>query len=100
MPPKRCWCSPVLHRSALDERVRVTLQDDGLEQLNGLLTQLDGADWFYLLRAGDRLDELALLLLAERMVEVPTRCVSTAMKAACAMTCRSSRSSSPISIWT
>ena len=49
--------------------IRVTLQGDGLEQLNGLLMQADSADWFYLLRAGDRLNELALLLLAERMVE-------------------------------
>ncbi|VVN09936.1 hypothetical protein PS662_03796 [Pseudomonas fluorescens] len=51
--------------------IRVALQGDGLEQLNGLLMQMDGAHWFWLLRAGDRLNELALLLLAERMVESP-----------------------------
>ena len=52
----------------LDERVfNLPLQDDGFEQINGLLAQLDGADWFYMLRAGDRLVEPALLLLAERI---------------------------------
>ena len=50
----------------LDGKVfNLPLQDDGYEQINGLLPQLDGVDWFYVLRAGDRLVEPALLLLAE-----------------------------------
>ncbi|HXR01938.1 MAG TPA: glycosyltransferase, partial [Pseudomonas sp.] len=36
-------------------------------QLNGLLPQLDGGQWIYLLRAGDRLVKPALLMLAERV---------------------------------
>ena len=52
----------------LDERVvRMPLQDDWRQQLNELLPQLDGADWFYLLRAGDRLVVPALLVMAERI---------------------------------
>ncbi|MFS2159088.1 glycosyltransferase [Pseudomonas sp. Pseusp122] len=47
------------------------LQDDGLAQINGILPQLDGADWFYLLRAGDRLIDTALLVLADRIVNNP-----------------------------
>lgn len=56
----------------LDERVfNLPLQDDGHEQINGLLAQLDGVDWFYVLRAGDRLVETTLLLLAERISVSP-----------------------------
>ncbi|MHC8412412.1 glycosyltransferase [Pseudomonas sp. Hz4] len=52
----------------LDGRVfRLPLQDDWQQQINELLPQLDGADWFYLLRAGDRLVKPALLILAERI---------------------------------
>jgi glycosyltransferase involved in cell wall biosynthesis len=52
----------------LEGRVfRLPLQDDWQQQINDLLPQLDGADWFYLLRAGDRLVEPALLVLAERI---------------------------------
>ena len=52
----------------LDERVvRMPLQDDWQQQINDLLPQLDGADWFYLLRAGDRLVVPALLVMAERI---------------------------------
>lgn len=52
----------------LDERVfRLPLEDDWLAQINELLPQLDGADWFYLLRAGDRLVAPALLAMAERI---------------------------------
>ncbi|WP_249676934.1 glycosyltransferase [Pseudomonas abieticivorans] len=47
----------------------VPLQSDWPLQLNGLLPELDGYDWFCLLRAGDRLSEHALLLLAERIAE-------------------------------
>ena len=52
------------------------LEVDPVAQFNDLLAQLENADWIYLLRAGDRLNELALLLLAERMVEMPDlRCL-------------------------
>jgi len=52
----------------LDERIfRLPLQDDWQQQINDLLPQLDGADWFYLLRAGDRLVAPALLVMAERI---------------------------------
>jgi glycosyltransferase involved in cell wall biosynthesis len=52
----------------LDENLlRMPLQDDWQQQLNDVLTQLEGADWCYLLRAGDRLVESALLVLAERI---------------------------------
>lgn len=58
--------------ATLDGRVfRLPLQDDGLAQINELLPQLDGADWFYLLRAGDRLVAPALLIMAERIALTP-----------------------------
>lgn len=54
----------------------VRLHEEPVAQFNRLLRQLDEADWIYLVRAGDRLNELALLLLAERMVEMPdVRCL-------------------------
>lgn len=54
--------------ASLDERVfRLPLQEDWQQQINELLLQLDGADWFYLLRAGDRLVQPALLVMAERI---------------------------------
>jgi glycosyltransferase involved in cell wall biosynthesis len=57
----------------LDGRVfRMPLQDDGMEQINTLLPQLAGADWFYLLQAGDRLVAPALLVMAERIVHSPS----------------------------
>jgi glycosyltransferase involved in cell wall biosynthesis len=52
----------------LEERLfKLPLQADWADQLNGLLPQLEGADWFYLLRAGDRLVAPALLTLADRI---------------------------------
>ncbi|MFJ2689761.1 glycosyltransferase [Pseudomonas sp. NPDC087336] len=57
----------------LDERVfRLPLQDDWQQQINDLLPQLEGADWIYLLRAGDRLVVPALLVMAERIAFAPT----------------------------
>lgn len=54
---------------ALEGRIyQLPLQDDGIAQTNELLGQLEGADWVYLLRAGDRLTDTALLVLADRMV--------------------------------
>ncbi|MDZ4325787.1 MAG: glycosyltransferase [Pseudomonas sp.] len=60
-------------QAELDERVfRLPLQDDWQQQINDLLPQLAGADWFYLLRAGDRLVVPALLVMAERIALTPT----------------------------
>lgn len=42
------------------------LQEDWAAQLNDLLVQVEGFDWFYLLEAGDTLSPNALLQLAER----------------------------------
>jgi glycosyltransferase involved in cell wall biosynthesis len=64
--------SAACSEAELDGRVfRMPLQDDGLEQLNALLPQLDGADWFYLLQAGDRPVVPALLIMAERITHSP-----------------------------
>lgn len=55
--------------AALDERVfSLPLQEHWQQQLNEVLAQLEGVEWFYLLRAGDRLVEPALLVMAERIV--------------------------------
>lgn len=52
----------------LEEKVfTLPLQDDVNAQINQLLPQLDGADWIYLLRSGDRLTAPALFLLAQRI---------------------------------
>lgn len=61
----------------LEDRVfTLPLQADWQQQLNDVLGQLDGSDWFYLLRAGDRLVESTLLMLADRIVNNPgARCV-------------------------
>ncbi|WP_095139346.1 glycosyltransferase [Pseudomonas sp. Irchel s3a10] len=60
--------SAACFEAELDDRVfRMPLQDDGLEQINALLPQLEGADWFYLLQAGDRPVVPALLIMAERI---------------------------------
>jgi glycosyltransferase involved in cell wall biosynthesis len=59
-------------QAQLDGKVfNLPLLDDGYEQINDLVAQLDGVDWFYLLRAGDRLVEPALLLLAEHINASP-----------------------------
>lgn len=47
------------------------LQTGWPAQLNGLLATLADTDWVYLLRAGDRLVESALLVLAERIAVQP-----------------------------
>ncbi|VVO09682.1 glycosyltransferase [Pseudomonas fluorescens] len=59
--------------AVLDERVfSLPLQDDWQQQVNELLPQLEGIHWFYLLRAGDRLVEPALLMMAERIATSPS----------------------------
>jgi GT2 family glycosyltransferase/glycosyltransferase involved in cell wall biosynthesis len=56
----------------MDARVvQLPLADNWAQQLNGLLPQLEGSHWFYLLQAGDRLQESALLVLAERIANTP-----------------------------
>ncbi|WP_263261025.1 glycosyltransferase [Pseudomonas sp. RIT-PI-S] len=49
------------------EHVYAPLQADWAAQLNELLVQLEGFDWFYLLQAGDTLSPHALLQIAERV---------------------------------
>ncbi|QZI69125.1 glycosyltransferase [Pseudomonas protegens] len=66
----------VLVLSVGEEQVRdrvlhQPLRGDWVQQLNELLPQLEGCDWFYLLQAGDRLQESALLILAERIANTP-----------------------------
>ncbi|MDB6145333.1 MAG: glycosyl transferase family protein [Pseudomonas sp.] len=54
--------------AVLEERVfTLPLQKDWQQQLNQVLAQLEGLDWFYLLRAGDRLVDSGLLVLADRI---------------------------------
>lgn len=50
---------------------RLPLHSDWPQQLNQLVAGLHDVDWFYLLRAGDRLTESALLILADRIVGAP-----------------------------
>lgn len=54
-----------------DRVLHQPLRDDWVQQLNELVPQLEGCDWFYLLQAGDRLQESALLILAERVANTP-----------------------------
>jgi glycosyltransferase involved in cell wall biosynthesis len=54
------------------ERVlQLPYQSDWARQLNAIVPQLEGAHWFYLLRAGDTLRDSALLILAERVAGRP-----------------------------
>lgn len=54
-----------------ERQVLLPYQADWARQLNAVVPQLEGADWFYLLRAGDTLRESALLILAERIATSP-----------------------------
>lgn len=61
------------NEATLDGRVfHMPLEGDGLGQINALLPQLEGADWFYLLQAGDRLMAPALLVMADRIAHSPS----------------------------
>ncbi|RKS16378.1 glycosyl transferase family 1 [Pseudomonas sp. WPR_5_2] len=51
--------------------VQLPWQAEWAQQLNAVVPQLEGAHWFYLLRAGDTLRESALLILAERVAGSP-----------------------------
>lgn len=60
----------------LDGRVfTLPLRQQWVQALNELLEQIDGADWVYLLRTGDRVIDSALLCMAERINQAPhARC--------------------------
>ena len=51
----------------------ITLRGNGFEQLNQRLADEQGADWIFLLRAGDRLHPAALVIMGERMAVLPNR---------------------------
>lgn len=54
-----------------DNVLKLPLEDNWSHQLNGVIPQLEGAHWFYLLRAGDTLRDSSLLVLAERIAGTP-----------------------------
>ncbi|EPN16358.1 glycosyl transferase family protein, partial [Pseudomonas syringae pv. actinidiae ICMP 19070] len=56
----------VLTNAEVDDAqvLRFSLQPDWARQLNEVLPLLENADWVYLLRAGDRLTQPSLLVLA------------------------------------
>ncbi|SFB47985.1 Glycosyl transferase family 2 [Pseudomonas sp. NFIX10] len=54
-----------------DRVLQVPYQSDWARQLNAIVPQLEGAHWFYLLRAGDVLRDSALLILAEHVAGRP-----------------------------
>ena len=51
----------------------IALQGNGFEQLNEWLLRVDNAGWVFLLQAGDRLHDHALVIMAERMALRPDR---------------------------
>ena len=58
--------------SVSDPKVlRLPLQSSWAQQLTDVMPLLEGADWIYLLRAGDRLTTPALLVMAERIAQKP-----------------------------
>ncbi|WP_038818477.1 glycosyltransferase, partial [Pseudomonas syringae] len=61
----------VLTNAEVDDAqvLRFSLQPDWARQLNEVLPLLENADWVYLLRAGDRLTQPSLLVLAERIAQ-------------------------------
>lgn len=67
--------SDVLYEAKSDV-LQLPAAQDWVQQLNDLLPTLEGCDWFYLLQAGDKLADSALLLLAERIAHLSgIRCV-------------------------
>ncbi|VVP24089.1 glycosyltransferase [Pseudomonas fluorescens] len=56
---------------AADNVLQLPLEENWSHQLNAVVPQLEGAHWFYLLRAGDTLRESSLLVLAERIAGTP-----------------------------
>ncbi|MBC3374785.1 glycosyltransferase [Pseudomonas sp. SWRI92] len=74
-PHKVVLLSNVLYEAKSDV-LQLSIDQDWVHQLNDLLPSLEGCDWFYLLHAGDKLADSALLLLAERVAHLPgIRCV-------------------------
>lgn len=59
------------HCEVNDRVLQLPYQADWARQLNAIVPQLEGAHWFYLLRAGDTLRDSALLILAERVAGRP-----------------------------
>lgn len=51
--------------------VTLSVQEHYWAQLNGLLVELEGADWIYLLHAGDCPVDAALLVMADRVAHSP-----------------------------
>ncbi|WP_434629192.1 glycosyltransferase [Pseudomonas sp. Z1-29] len=58
------------HCEVNDRVLQLPYQADWARQLNAIVPQLEGAHWFYLLRAGDTLRDSALLILAERVAGI------------------------------
>lgn len=56
---------------AADNVLPLPLEANWSRQLNAVIPQLEGAHWFYLLRAGDTLRESSLVVLAERIAGTP-----------------------------
>ncbi|MDB6443605.1 glycosyltransferase [Pseudomonas sp. 21TX0197] len=62
-------------RCEVDERLlQLPFQSDWAQQLNAIVPQLEGSQWFYLLRAGDILRNSTLLIMAERIAGRPGVC--------------------------
>jgi glycosyltransferase involved in cell wall biosynthesis len=52
---------------------QLALRGNGFEQLNQRLANEQGADWIFLLQAGDRLHPDAFVIMAERVAVLPNR---------------------------
>ncbi|MNJ23854.1 Hyaluronan synthase [compost metagenome] len=70
-PAHRCVVLSSAHAATSYPVMQVALETDWPTQLNQLVEALPEADWIYLLRAGDRLSESALLVLSERIAVLP-----------------------------
>lgn len=70
-PAHRCVVLSSAHTATSFSVMQVALETDWPTQLNQLVEALPEADWIYLLRAGDRLSESALLVLSERIAVLP-----------------------------
>jgi len=57
--------------AAAENVMQLPLEANWAHQLNAVIPQLEGAQWFYLLRAGDTLRDSSLLVLAERIAGTP-----------------------------
>lgn len=70
-PAQQCVVLSTGNRATSLSVRQVALEVDWPAQVNRLLDTLPEADWIYLLRAGDRLSESALLVLSERIAVLP-----------------------------